>query len=243
MKMNKLFSSIAASAMVLTALAPAAVANAASGHPITAGGIGSGTIDGLPVVANDHLNSGDGSATANSRAVVDVVDGVLTLNQVPNFGFDPATPASTVSLRDLAKEGARLGGDGNNDGVISITDSRHSDGTSTTKDGMGYELTAKLGDFSNQSTTTTPVKNWKLTFAAVSNSNVSTSQNNLSTLKTSLNSGDGKDVQIINAPSKQTWGPATFKFASNDVKLSVPDGVTKGSYVAQIDWVLSASPK
>ncbi|MCO6542261.1 MAG: WxL domain-containing protein [Lactobacillus sp.] len=240
MKMNKLFSSVAASAMVLTALAPAAVANAATGHPITNGSLGSGQKDTLAVVANDSLNGTDGSATANSRAQVDVIDGVLVLNAVPNFGFEASTPDQTAAMRKLTKNDT-FSGDGNNDGRISISDSRHSSGT--IPDGLGYKLSAQLGNFDGP---TAAAPGWVLQLGSVANSNTGSNAQpsliaNLSTMNASLAAGAPTSTPVLVAPANKSWGNAEFTFGPSNASLKVP-AVAAGSYVSQIDWTLSADP-
>ncbi|AXX64948.1 hypothetical protein DS830_05465 [Bombilactobacillus bombi] len=233
MKMNKLFSSIAASAMVLTALAPAAVANAASGNPMSANGSG---VD--PYTGNAPLGKGmatsaaqnvqDGSATAESDASVNVIDGFLVLRAVPDFAFGVTAADQTISLFDNK---SLKNHDGNKAGLLTVVDSRHSDGVTTTKDGMGFRLTAKMGSFTDG---TNSSKDFVLNLPSVNDNSKKYALNSTATALVT-----DKETNVVTAPEKASYGNHTFEFAgpNSGVTLDVPD-VAAGQYNATIDWTL-----
>ena len=239
MKMGKLFSSIATATMVLTTLAPAAVANAATGFkPAT-----TESTDTLPAAANSSDNSNSGSATATSDATVNVIDGFLVLKAVPNFGFGVSVANDTVSLNNFDKFGK------GNDGVgstLEIVDSRRSAQGVTKQDGMGFNVQVALGKFSASGVTREdPVADNNKFTLQFNKFYESGKDKNLV-----INSGvQAKELStattIINAPNKESGGNHIWQFNSLDgrdaVKLSIPQ-VDKGQWHATMTWTLNAAP-
>ena len=254
MKMGKLFSSIATATMVLTTLAPAAVANAATGYPVTNDGVSSTQSNSasLPAATNSSENSKEGSATATSDASVNVVDGYLILQSVPNFGFGAAVAGNYANLvnYDSAKQGVN---DGNTDGLLTILDSRHSSKTEgSPQDGMGFALTLALGGFShNDNGTTAPtrpdtdkfslhfVRNAKGLQEILNKNNTHSAR--LTAKSIDIEEGTTGSQPLVTADSGKSGGNHTWKFGGNDVNLYVPASAVKGQWYATMTWTLNAS--
>ncbi len=254
MKMGKLFSSIATATMVLTTLAPAAVANAATGYPVTNDGVSSTQSNSasLPAATNSSENSKEGSATATSDASVNVVDGYLILQSVPNFGFGAAVAGNYANLVNYnsAKQGVN---DGNTDGLLTILDSRHSQAptpaTPTPQDGMGFNLSLQLGEFKHAGGlggATAPTENFKLTFVkSAPNLQEQLNKNNTNSARLEvlpISIEEKSDAQSLINASGKTGGNHTWKFGGNDVNLYVPANAIKGQWYATMTWTLSAKP-
>lgn len=247
MKMGKLFSSIATATMVLTTLAPAAVANAATGY-------NPGTKDNttsLPAATASGENENGGSATATSDASVNVIDGFLVLKSVPNFGFGVASPGSVATLNDFKKVGQGTPRtDGNESGQLVVLDTRHSTGQSTDPmDGMGFDLKVQLGQFKSVSTGTahnmTNDGNFAIDFNELYETGTSDNPlyiiGNTRAQETATAPGAANDgsVEIVNAAKKKSGGTHTWNFSNKDVNLEVPSKVSKGQYYAIMTWTLS----
>ena len=257
MKMGKLFSSIATATMVLTTLAPAAVANAATGYPLTDNGVSSTQSNSasLPAATNSSANSSEGSVTATSDASVNVVDGYLILQSVPNFGFGAAVAGNYANLvnYDSAKQGAN---DGNTDGLLTILDSRHSQaptagGPATPQDGMGFNLKLQLGNFKydgTEKTNTAGSEKFSLQFVQsaqglqeILNKN-NTHSDRLTADPITVQEGAADPQTLVTADSGKSGGNHTWKFGGSDVNLYVPTTAVKGQWYATMTWTLNADP-
>ena len=240
MKMGKLFSSIATATMVLTTLAPAAVANAATGHATNVAGSGvaekvsNGSLPMATSSSKDDQTPAN-SATAQSDANVKVIDGFLVLNSVPDLGFGVAIAGHTVNLHD---GNSMRRDDGNDQGNLEVVDSR------TAAKANGFTVTANLGNFAdsknkvyNQDGSATD--NFVLTL-----NNVGVAQNTEfggeSTITQSLTAGKS-DVKNIVQAGTNSRGTHTFHYnsSSSDATLSVPAGVAADEYSASITWSLA----
>lgn len=145
--------SLASAGMVLSLVAPALTAQAAT----TSGEIGS---DGKTVVASTPQDKeigalegnkdlaiafdgtdGNALATAKSNASVKVVNGILILDRVPDFNFGAAASGTVKGLADNTRDAgaAKDAVDGNEDGVLQVTESRSAL--------SGFTLSASLGSF------------------------------------------------------------------------------------------------
>lgn len=248
MKMGKLFSSIATATMVLTTLAPAAVANAATGYPVTNDGVSQTPSSGasLPAATSKDKNSDQGSVTATSDASVNVIDGYLILQSVPNFGFGAAIAGNTADLVNYqnAGHGANDAGDS---GLLTILDSRHSSKeANSAQDGMGFSLTLALAGFNHNGTTSTTrpdTDKFSLDFVKGSaglreqyNKN-----NKFDTLEASPgNIQEGASGTLITTGTKKSGGNHTWAFTGKDVKLNVPPTAAEGQWYATMTWTLNA---
>lgn len=255
MKMGKLFSSIATATMVLTTLAPAAVANAATGYPVTSDGVSQTPSSGgsLPAATyGKEKNSTSGSVvTATSDASVNVIDGYLILQSVPNFGFGAAVAGNTADLVNYENAG-RGANDAGDSGLLTILDSRHSQapaagGPATPQDGMGFTLTLALGGFNHNGTTTTTrpdTDKFSLDFVKGSaglreqynkNNNFEPVEASPMTIK------EGNSDTLITS-SKKSGGKHTWAFTGKDVKLNVPPTAAEGQWYATMTWTLKSLP-
>ncbi|MFC6177426.1 WxL domain-containing protein [Companilactobacillus huachuanensis] len=159
---NVLVGSLAVSGMVLGAIAPALTAQAATtsgtvdadgnvqavkdadGNITTAdaGQLGKGNL----AIAYDEKGDGaaatTGTATAGSNAAVQVINGVLVLDKVPDFNFGAAAQETTKVMQDNTKTASNSEAvDGNADGILQVTESR--------SQVPGFTVSATLGNFVN----------------------------------------------------------------------------------------------
>lgn len=248
MKMGKLFSSIAAATMVLTTLAPAAVANAATGYPVTSDGVSQTPGNTLPAATDKTANTSGGSATATSDASVNVIDGYLILQSVPNFGFGAAIAGSTANLVNYKNSG-KTANDGSESGLLTILDSRHSAGKNTDPmDGMGFNLSVKLGQFTGSSSTGTRDK-FVLNFKKDGTDLAETGNNHqlrikpVSVIENANASASDNGVTLLNEPTGTTGGTHNWQFNGNDVSLNIPSGVSEGQWYSTMTWTLGAAAK
>lgn len=155
---NVFVGSLATAGIVLGALAPSLTAQAATTSAVVND---DGSVTGVtpnkdvnplndktPGLAIAYDNgSGDQSAmktaTAESDANVKVISGLLTLDKVPDFGFGTAAAGSKVDLQDNT---SAIENDGNQSGILQVTDSRTDPNTKAT---AGFNVTAALGTFNN----------------------------------------------------------------------------------------------
>lgn len=243
MKMGKLFSSIATATMVLTTLAPVAVANAATGYPVTSDGVSQTPGNTLPTATASGQNSNTGSATATSDASVNVIDGYLILQSVPNFGFGAAIAGSTANLVNYKKSG-KTANDGSESGLLTILDSRHSTGKNTDRmDGMGFNLSVKLGQFTNSSSPSTATRdNFVLNFKKDGTDLAETGNNHQLQIKpVSVIEKDANGGTLLNEPTGTTGGTHNWQFNGNDVSLNIPSGVSEGQWYSTMTWTLGAA--
>ena len=239
MKMGKLFSSIATATMVLTTLAPAAVANAATGYStnVSGSGVAEKVSDGsLPMATYSKPNEmNSGSATAQSDANVKVIDGFLVLNNVPDLGFGVAIAGNTVKLHD---GNSMREDDGNSQGVLEVVDSRKTDSAN------GFTITANLGEFANSKNTTydagTDGPNFVLTLNHVGVQQ--TEFGGEGTTPAVLTAGDSAAKNVVQAGANSR-GTHTFKYtkATDNATLSVPAAAKADEYSATITWTLTPS--
>lgn len=138
MKLNKkvLASSLTAAVALLGAVAPATGVFAASSTVKNATDVNLGTAAHLGAEGADALagalaqdGAETGLATATSDAQVGVVADMLTLDAVPDFNFGNAIPGQPARLH--SNQGATPD-DGNNRGLLQISDSRTAKTTTTT---------------------------------------------------------------------------------------------------------------
>ena len=237
MKMGKLFSSIATATMVLTTLAPAAVANAATGHAtnVAGSGVAQEVSNGdLPMATSSKANDSAGSATAQSDANVKVIDGFLVLNSVPDLGFGVAIAGNTVKLHD---GNSMRRDDGNDQRTLEVVDSRKTDSAN------GFTVTASLGQFAN--TQNVNFDKSKGDFVLTLN-DVGVAQNKEfgaeSTNKgLSLTAGGTNNSGTVLQAAKGSRGTHTFVYrnTTTDATLKVPEGAAADEYSASITWSLA----
>ena len=261
MKMNKLFTSLATSVMVLSTVAPVAVANAAgetggTGTGETQPAAPSGPISPLdPNYANKDYNTTTGYTKQNSSATVKVVDGILALETVPSFGFGNAVAGHQKSAVNFK---SAVGNNSNS--VLSVTESR----SSGTTQGLGYNVFVSMSGFSDADTNnvdeTFGGQNWILNLPRVSGL-IGSTDKGLHTAAVDLKSeGDAKTVVAM--PAKNGYGTVDFDYKSDtsniilhvpetkDLKSSLADPNTgdggsafqkNHTYAATLTWTLNAN--
>ncbi|MBI0107894.1 WxL domain-containing protein [Lactobacillus sp. W8089] len=239
MKMGKLFSSIATATMVLTTLAPAAVANAATGHATNVAGSGvsekvsNGSLPMATSSSKDDQTPAN-SATAQSDANVKVIDGFLVLNNVPDLGFGVAIAGNTVKLHD---GNSMRDDDGNAQGILEVVDSRKADSAN------GFTVTASLGEFADSKNTTYNAGTDGPNFVLTLNSFGVQQHEQFGgegTEQAVLTAGDSTAKNVVQA-GKNSRGTHTFKYqnATDRATLSVPAAAKADEYSASITWSLA----
>ena len=265
--------SLASAGMVLSLVAPALTAQAATttgqiddkGNVthVTKTDIGSLTNpdNGQLAIAYDSAAGGDGEATATSNAAVKVVNGVLVLNEVPDFNFGSAVEGQTKNLVDNSRVDADAQGhDGNSDGNLSVLESR--DLTKAT----GFKLQAQLGDFVDASTGKKQALSAGNAFILnLLPQSVTDGQNVITGLTTdnvSLNSNDSAASTVMNV-SKDKLGTnykdgeylTTYNAADNatgkkaGATLTIPSDISASStgkvssLNAPVTWTLTTTPE
>lgn len=267
---NVLVGSLAVSGMVLGALAPALTAQAATGSAeFDSTGklvqkdtdVGSLTKDGHDLaiaydsMPTDATQAEYGTATATSNANVKVISGILVLDAVPNFGFGSGAAGATVALDPKAKTSG-TGVDGNDDGVLQVTDARATDDKNTTK---GFMLSATLANFTATDGTALTKGGDGFSLNLTPQAIVDGSGNNVTTNATDVQTGaatltsDGKSAAAVMSPKAGSYKLGTLKAAYDTAaaaNLSIPSGVdnmnntTPSTKAMQsvITWTLNADP-
>ena len=151
--------SLASAGMVLSLVAPAITAQAAKTSGVVdadgnvnkttdASGLEDAGVLGKGNLAIAYDEKGDasgetGTATAQSNAAVQVINGVLVLDKVPDFNFGAAAQKTTKSLqnndRPANNQNTAIEQDGNDAGTLQVTESRQSV--------PGFTLSASVGNF------------------------------------------------------------------------------------------------
>lgn len=269
---NVLVGSLATTGMILGMVAPATTAFAATSTGAvdkTTGAVTQqdatevGSLnDGALAIAYDK---GDGStvadATAKSNANVTVVSGILTLDAVPDFGFGNGAAGSTVTLKnnDRDANADASAEDGNNEGLLQVTESR------VDKDNVapGFTLTAALAPFtSKQDASGTGVNDFTLNLASQGlvdgkgeNVTTSTSTSGAINSEAAALTSDSKagNVMSLKAGTYKTGSISTnFTKADGDKaagatldipddagKVSTPDKASAKSFNSTITWTLT----
>ncbi|MHA3066921.1 WxL domain-containing protein [Lacticaseibacillus saniviri] len=210
--------------------------------------------------ANDKANQKTGTAaSAQSEAWAHVTAGYLTLDAVPDLHFGTVVAGMQAGLFD--NESIRSN-DGNDQGLLQVTDSRVKvDGTGATEtpavNGLGYVLSAKLGDFNGYSTydkakndaagtnaDLPAVTGWTLALSNdgglvdTTNAPVTDTAN---ALKDPTLEAGGAGQAVILTQEGTAFGTVRHSYIKNsDATLNVPGGVQKGWYVANLTWTLNA---
>ena len=233
MKMNKLFTSLATSAMVLSTVAPVAVANAA----VDKDGV---THDSLPVTAYEGDGEATGAAnekngaTAFSDANVHVVQGLLTLEAVPSFGFGNIVPGGQKSA---VNNEPSIAGDSVGGSALSVSDSRMTAAVASGTDnpgspavkGYGYNVNVSLGNFfqtgSSRKSGFYGAGKWKLILPSVKGSNtINGAENIIDSHAVTLTDGKGGQ-DIVTTVQGEGYGSTDYQFGGanlSKVKLVAP---------------------
>lgn len=259
--------SLASAGMVLSLVAPALTAQAAT----TTGKVDdNGNVTGVAdltkpedastngglAIAFDDNNGNAGSATMDSNANVKVADGVLILDAVPDFGFGTAAIGSKVNLQSNDYDTKEA--DSTKSDAVKIIESR--------KTAAGFQLSAGITGFSS-SDSAAAVQPFTLTLGKTAlvdgdGANVTTAStgsaanDDLYSTPGSI-SGTDKDttgtsatLMDLKAGSYKT-GVINASFAPGDKNVSLDlskgtaiNGSTPSvkSYNAKITWTLTATP-
>lgn len=253
---NVLVGSLAVTGMVLGAVAPAVTAQAATttGKVDSNGNVTGTTVadgkytqvdaadnGGLAIAYDNGKDNTVGSASMESNANVKVINGLLVLNAVPDFGFGSAAMGTKVGLESNKYDQA--GADSTNADAVKITESR--------TDAPGFSLAAQIGHFTASSN-----DSQDFTLSLLPTSLTDSDGNSASSVKTSSVSMSGKDTTpatLLNL-DKCTYnvGQINASFAPSDknvfLKLgetassTTPDKASVKSYNANITWTLTAKP-
>lgn len=267
---NVLVGSLATAGMVLGAVAPALTAQAATttGEIDTDGSVKytaqknigklSNPDNGQLAIAYDSKDgANDGIATATSNAAVKIVSGVLVLNEVPDFNFGSAVSGQTKNLVDNSKDANAQGEDGNDQGNLSVLESR--DLTKAT----GFNLQAQLGDFVDASTSKAQELTSSPFTLKLASQGITDGQNpitGLSTVAANLTSGSTGKAETVMDVSKAANGASykdgeyLAKFAANQgstsaAQLVIPSDIPAAStgkvssLNAPITWTLTTKPE
>jgi hypothetical protein len=192
--------SLASAGMVLSLVAPALTAQAAttsgkvndngSVTGITGTGDTYGTADaannGGIAIAYDDGAGKVGSASMESNANVKVVSGLLVLNAVPDFGFGSAALGSTVGLVNNTHDIA--GADSTDSDAVKVTETR--------TEHPGFSLNAQISNFTTAGDTTGKAFTLNLKPTALTNDTGA----NVSSVKTSnvnLAGGDKAAASLV----------------------------------------------
>lgn len=240
MKLNKLFASAAAAVLALTAVAPVAtVANAATnGVP---GGLGE---------TSTQKNDTSGTVSGDSTASVNVRDGFLSLDDVPDLSFNPAVKGSGVASfsdnNNLNAETHRAPNVGNSQGLLRITDSRHNTDASgsETDRSLGFHLTAKLGAFTSDARDNS--NDMTSGFSIVFNKNINETKNAAQAIQKDATISQDADNTILTEPANNNRQTFSYYlggkgFDKDSISLNMPTNLDEGAYTAPITWTLSAA--
>lgn len=265
---NVLVGSLATAGMVLGALAPALTAQAAttSGTVDPSTGKVSGTVDsetgkyktsatdslpdgGLAIAYDDGTTDTIGEASAQSNANVKVVDGLLVLDQVPDFGFGTAAMGSTVDLNNNKYNDQAT--DSENASAVKVIESRSGQ--------PGFTLNASMSPFTDGSTAAGKAFTMTLNPVGLTNDEGANVANEGASLKT-----EEAPITASATAAPQTvidLASGTYKAGSINATYSTPDSAslklvdgTNGStssdakdaavksYNSTITWTLAAKP-
>lgn len=273
---NVLVGSLAVSGMVLGAIAPAVTAQAARTSGVTgtdgstvtqttstdadgmedAGQLGKGN---LAIAYTNTDNSKTGPAAAYSNASVDVVSGILVLDQVPDFNFGTAASGSVKGLVDNSKGSQNTSNttatdgtaaiDGNDQGDLQVIESR--DALS------GFQVSASLGEFKDSTgkavTTTDPfILNLKPANMTLNGADYENGKVPFQTDNANISTTDTKSAPVMTVKEGQVgYKAGTYAAALNTsdlVSLTVPGGINAGTQKVQslnstVTRTLAATPK
>ncbi|KRK64228.1 hypothetical protein FC72_GL000540 [Companilactobacillus tucceti DSM 20183] len=259
---NVLVGSLATAGIVLGAFAPSLTAQAATtSATVGADGVVKPTGDTNKDVnsLNDPDNPGlaiaydDGegnvkTATAQSDANVTVISGILTLDKVPDFGFGTAAAGSTV---DLQNNSSAIEDDGNQSGILQVTDSRQNSDKTT----AGFTVSAQLGSFYTTDADNPATGKFLLALKPVQLTTSTDSKDVIQgqkSIEASLTAGDKTDHDVMNLKAgSYNNGAIIAQFAAqtgtpnSDAQLTVPADAANGStptaqsYKAPITWTLT----
>ena len=200
----------------------------------------------LPAATSTTKNDANGSVSGNSDATVKVQEGFLTLDAVPdmNFGLTAQSKTANKNLPLINNQGL-ISDDGNDSGLLKVTDSRTStsgEEGSTTMTTMPWQLTATLGDFANvDGTAVANLSDWAINLKQTSGENTSGKMPSLYQPK--LVSGDKTQHRVMQSAQGTGYGSTSVYYnKANTASLDMGANVPAGQYDAPITWTLNATP-
>lgn len=190
-------------------------------------------------------NNGDKSVSAQSDAHISIVNGYLVLETVPSLGFQDISGQQGDTLSKSVKDNNTVlrsdsfyGNNVNpNPTDLYVQDSRSQDKTG------GYSVTAQLspfGTYSNGSFSKLADSNQAGGFSLNLNGTLEKDSTNVGNPQASSNvnlPSDGKTTSTVLTNSAQ--GSHNTKANFNSSTLTVPEGISAGSYAAPINWTLT----
>ena len=200
----------------------------------------------LPKSTSTTVNDSTGSATGKSDATVKVVSGYLTLDAVPDMNFGQTAQSETAPSEALPLQDNQgiVDDDGNDSGLLKVTDSRPDKTADATAKTMPWQLTAQLGNFTatNSSSTSTavPTDGWAINLEQKSGSNT---QDSMPALAQPALTAGGSARQVLRATDTRGQGSTMVYYNKADsASLTMPANVKAGQYDAPITWTLNATP-
>lgn len=199
----------------------------------------------LPAATSTKQNDASGSVSGKSDATVKVEQGYLTLDAVPdmNFGMTAQTKTANKNI-PLASNTGLIDDDGNDSGMLKVTDSRGVDdgkgGTTT----MPWNLTAQLGAFnSSTGAALTSSSDWAIHLNQTTGTNSVSAENMPAVYQPVLTSGDKAEHQVLKSSLGNGTGSTTVYYdKAKDASLDMGANVPAGQYDAPITWTLNATP-
>ncbi|WP_166667243.1 WxL domain-containing protein [Companilactobacillus nuruki] len=256
--------SLASAGMVLSLVAPALTAQAAqtsatvgtdgtvTGNTVADGKYALSSTDkslpngGLAIAYDNGKTTDVGSATAESNANVKVINGLLVLDQVPDFGFGTAALGSTVNLNNNKYDDQAT--DSENASAVKVIESRQNQ--------PGFTLGAQMTAFKSGSDSQAFVMTLNPTDLVDDNGdNVSTvTGTSLKTDEAQITAGTTSDTTIADlAKGSYKNGTISADYSkATSAKLNLvtnpasnggdPSKASVKSYNSTITWTLTAKP-
>lgn len=200
----------------------------------------------------------DDPITDSSEVTVNVLSGILTLDEVPDFNFGTMMLGTTAKLKNntvdttgytTSGDSPTAGVDGKSTGILQVTDSRNL----TSKENIpGFTISAAISQFRTiDSDSSDPVDGTlylnSMPLVNQDNENVSSTSQDLLTSSVAINSGSSAKLIDLD---KGSYNPGIIKTAfdtpdSASLKLDgTNSGTTKSAKKmnAVITWTVTAKP-
>ncbi|MCK8607137.1 WxL domain-containing protein [Apilactobacillus ozensis] len=185
-----------------------------------------------------NVSNSSNSTSANSDANVIITKGYLTLDAVPDlsFGIVGQGGSGNNTTLKLAGNNSMIDDNGNQDGLLRVTDSR--DAKSSDLD--GYKVTAKLGNFNKiGSNNSSSQNNWTLNLNQPSDVSNANNNNVVSFINASLVSDGNSSQTVMKTTAANTGTTSAYYKNANNASLNLSNNVDPGKYAAPITWTLT----
>ncbi|WP_054658718.1 WxL domain-containing protein [Apilactobacillus ozensis] len=198
-------------------------------------------MDGVYAINQDgkNVSNSSQSTSANSDANVIITKGYLTLDAVPDlsFGIVGQGGSGNNTTLKLAGNNSMIDDNGNQDGLLRVTDSRDAKNSS---DLDGYKVTAKLGNFNKiGSNDSSSQSNWTLNLNQPSDISNANNRNVVSFINASLVSGGNSSQTVMKTTTASTGTTSAYYKNANNASLNLSNNVDPGKYAAPITWTLT----